>query len=289
MSIQVTTQTIQSEFDQLGYYYPLDALPKARAEDYGWRLAALSASERAPALGYRGQLNHLHVVCPYVNEMIRNPVVLDAVASILGPDILVWGVSLFLKPPHSAGYVSWHQDLTYWGLSNDREVSAWFALGAVTKENGCMRFIPASHKNGQIKHRDTVNDSNILTRGQHADIDIDEASAVYAELDAGQVSLHHGHLLHASGPNDTEQPRIGLVANYLSTSVRQSVAKTDFAMLVRGEDRFNHFQHLPEPKAEFDEAGMSWHRKMIAAHNEALYQGAENRDSAPEIESAGSI
>lgn len=277
-------QTIQSEFDQLGYYYPIQALTAEQAQDYGQRIAALSESDQASVLGYRGQLNYLHVVCPYVDEIIRNPVVLDAIESLLGPNILVWGVSLFLKPPRSPGYVSWHQDLTYWGLSNDREVSAWFALGPVTRENGCMRFIPGSHRAGQINHRNTVNKSNILTCGQHADTDIDESSAIYAELDAGQVSLHHGYLLHASGPNTTDQPRIGLAVNYLSTTVRQSVAKTDFAMLVRGEDRFNHFQHLPQPKDELDEGGMSWHRKIIATHNETLYDGADNTDSAPKVE-----
>ncbi len=279
----MSEQTIQLEYNQLGYYYPLNALPEAKANDYGHRLAVLSESNQAPVLGYRGQLNHLHVVCPYVNELVRNSVVIDAVEAILGPDILVWGVSLFLKPSHSPGYVSWHQDLTYWGLSNDQEVSAWFALGPVTRDNGCMRFIPGSHKLGQIEHRDTINESNILTRGQHADLDIDESSAVYVELEAGQVSLHHGHLLHASGPNNTGQPRIGLSVNYLSTSVRQSVAKTDFAMLVRGEDRFNHFEKLPEPKGELDEKGMEWHRKIIATQNEALYDGAENVDSAPKL------
>ncbi len=277
----VSVQTIQSEYNRLGYYYPLDALSSAQALDYAQRLTVLAESDQSAELGYRGQLNQLHAVCPFVNQIIRNPVILDAVESILGPDILVWGVSLFLKPPQSAGHVSWHQDLTYWGLSSEREVAAWIALGPVTRENGCMRFIPESHLNGQIDHSDTADESNILTRGQHADIAIDESSVVYAELDAGQVSLHHGHLLHASGPNSTDQPRVGLVINYLSTSVQQSVAKTDFAMLVRGEDRYSHFQHLPEPKGELDDEGLSWHRKMIAAHNEALYDGADNTDSAP--------
>ncbi len=276
-------RTIQSEYKQLGFYFPLNVLSEIQANDYGHRLAVLSQSDQAPVLGYRGQLNHLHVVFPYINELVRNSVVIDAVETILGPDILLWGVSLFLKPAHSPGYVSWHQDLTYWGLSNDQEVSAWFALGPVTRDNGCMRFVPGSHKLGQIEHQDTISKSNILTRGQHADIDIDESSAVYVELEAGQVSLHHGHLLHASGPNNTGQPRIGLSVNYLSTSVRQSVAKTDFAMLVRGEDRYHHFEQLPEPKGELDEEGLECHRKIIATHNEALYDGAANTDSAPKL------
>jgi len=147
-----------------------------------------------------------------------------------------------------------------------------------------MRFMPGSHKLGQIEHRDTVNDSNILTRGQHADIDIDENLALDVELEPGQASLHHGHLLHCSGANQTDQPRIGMVVNYISTSVRQAVASTDYAMLVRGVDEYNHFEHLPAPLGELDAKGLSWHRKMLAAHQEALYDGAANTESAPRLD-----
>ena len=277
-------QSIKSSYQKYGYYYPLNALEESQALDYAERLTRLSESEQASSLGYRGQLNNLHVICPFVNDIMRNNIILDAVETLLDSNLMVWAASLFLKPPRSQGHVSWHQDLTYWGLNNDQQVAAWIALGPVTRANGCMRFVPSSHKLGQIDHNDTVNETNILTRGQHADIEIDESKTDYVELKPGQVSLHHGHLLHASGPNNTDQARLGLSINYISTTVRQSVAKTDYAMLVRGEDRYNHFQHIPEPNGELDEQAMNWHRRIVGTHNETLYRGADNMDSAPKLE-----
>jgi ectoine hydroxylase-related dioxygenase (phytanoyl-CoA dioxygenase family) len=275
---------LREEYAKNGYCFPLKLFSAAEAQEYAERITELAASDIADSLGYRGQINQLHVIYPFVNRMIRNPSLLDAVESILGPNLMVWGVSVFMKPPQSEGFISWHQDLTYWGLNNDQEVAAWIALSPVTRANGCMRFIPESHKLGQIDHRDTVNDSNILTRGQHADIDIDESRAIDVELEPGEASLHHGHLLHCSAANQTDQPRIGMVVNYISTSVRQSVANTDYAMLVRGVDEYNHFEHLPEPQNELDAAGLAWHRKMISAHQEALYDGATNTETAPRLD-----
>jgi len=276
--------SVYEAYAKNGYCFPLNIFSATEADDYARRITELATSDIADSLGYRGQINQLHVIYPFVNQMIRNPALLDAVESILGPNLMVWGVSIFMKPPQSEGFISWHQDLTYWGLNNDQEVAAWIALSPVTRANGCMRFIPGSHKLGQIEHRDTVNDSNILTRGQHADIDIDENQALHVELEPGQASLHHGHLLHCSGANQTDQPRIGMVVNYISTSVCQSVASTDYAMLVRGVDEYNHFEHLPAPQGELDAAGLGWHRKMLAAHQEALYDGAANTESAPRLD-----
>jgi non-heme Fe2+,alpha-ketoglutarate-dependent halogenase len=271
-----TTDSIFQAYERDGYYFPLQVLSRRTAGDYARRLTAISEGEHVNTLGYRGQLNHLHVVCPYINDMVRDPTILDAVESLLGPDILIWGSALFVKPAQTPTFVSWHQDLTYWGLSSDREVAAWFALGPVTRENGCMRFISGSHKMGSVPHRDTHDSSNVLTRGQYADVGIDEENAVYVELEPGQVSLHHGHLLHGSVANNSDIPRVGIVVNYIATSVAQSVSKTDFAMLVRGEDNYNNFLHLPNPKAELDEQGLSWHKKIVEAQSEALYEGAEN-------------
>ena len=270
----------KQHYEENGYHFPLDVFDSNQALDYGRRIKSIAESDYAEELGNRGQLNQLHVVCPFINDIIRSPAILDTVETVLGPNILVWGTSVFLKPPRSPGFVSWHQDLTYWGLSDQQEISAWIALGPVNRDNGCMRFIPGSHKLGQKPHRDVSDASNILTRGQHADVEIDESQAVDVELAPGQASLHHGHLLHCSGPNHTDQPRVGMVINYISTSVYQSVSKLDFAMLVRGVDEYNHFEELPVPEGEFDQAGLAAHRHMMSALNDVLYDGADNTDSA---------
>ena len=97
-----------------------------------------------------------HVVIPQLAEAARNPCILDTVEAILGPDLLAWSVELFIKEPGSTKTVSWHQDITYWGMGEtDDEVTAWIALSDVSIEAGCMRFLPGSHKGGLVAHNDT--------------------------------------------------------------------------------------------------------------------------------------
>ena len=81
--------------------------------------------------------------------------------------------------------------------------------------------------------QDTFSESNFLTRGQEAAVKIDESKVVHVELAPGQASFHHGRLLHASAPNCSDERRIGLVVNYIAPHVRQTVARRDYAMLVR--------------------------------------------------------
>ena len=75
------------------------------------------------------QISKPHLVSRAMADVIRNETLLDAVESIIGPDILCWTVTVFAKPPKSGGYVGWHQDRTYWGLSPEEQVvTAWLAL-----------------------------------------------------------------------------------------------------------------------------------------------------------------
>ena len=69
---------------------------------------------------------------PFIDEITRLPTVLDPVRAILGPDVMVWDANLFIKEARSNGYVSWHQDLTYWYLDDVDEVTAWVALSPAT-------------------------------------------------------------------------------------------------------------------------------------------------------------
>ena len=156
-----------------------------------------------------------------------------------------------------------------------KRVGVWIALSKVTEAHGCMRFDPGSHHLEIIEHRDTFDEHNYLSRGQIAQHEVDEARTVKVELEAGQASLHHGKLLHASGPNRTDERRIGFVINYVATSMRQSVAEHDYAVLVRGEDRYGHFELVPAPTHDLSPEGLSWHRQILAAQSQALYEGAD--------------
>lgn len=148
------------------------------------------------------------------------------------------------------------------------------ALSPVTLANGCMRFLPGSHQGDLLPHNDTLAEANFLTRGQEAAVEINDDDVIHVPLEPGQASFHHGKLLHGSAPNRSHERRIGLAVNYIGAHVRQVVAREDFGMLVRGQDRYGHFQHLPAPAADLSDEALAWHKRILTAQNEALYDGA---------------
>jgi len=257
-----------------GFAFPYRALPEAEATGLAREVEALIDSD---ARSLHFMRNNPHLVFPSVDRLAHDDRVLDAVERILGPNLLLWSTSFFLKAPQSADFVSWHQDLTYWGLDGTDQVSAWMALSPITEANGCMRFVPGSHRRAIETHRDTFAEENQLTRGQVLAVDIDESQAVPVTLAPGELSLHHGHLFHASGPNTTDAWRIGITMIYLAPGMRQVVANKDYARLVRGEDEYGHFECLPRPRFDFDPAGIAACETYANSISEALYQGTDRR------------
>ncbi|MEO1194051.1 MAG: phytanoyl-CoA dioxygenase family protein [Pseudomonadota bacterium] len=258
-----------------GFLFPLQAMSAGEAAGYRRSLEGLETQLPGGKAGFRAQLNYPHLLAGFADALIRHSAILDAVRSILGPDLLVWGATFFIKEPHTESFVSWHQDLRYWGLSNPEGlVSAWLALGPVTRANGCMRFVPGSHHGGLLTHEDHQDATNILTRGQTVAMAVDEENTVAVELEPGQFSLHHGRLLHASAPNRSDERRIGLAINYIAPSVSQTLAETDFATLVSGEDRYGHFELMPAPEEDLSEAALACHARVLAAQSEIVFDGA---------------
>ena len=273
-AVAQTRTSIRTDFERDGYFAPLDVISADEAMANRAELERLESQIVGQRLGNKGQLSQAHTIFRFANNLVRNPTILDAVEELIGPDILVWGSTFFTKEAQSPSYVSWHQDLRYWGLSSDDLVSVWIALGPAKREHGCMRFVPGSHKFDMLEHRDTFDDANFLTRGQEAVIDISEDETVLVELEAGQASMHHGRLLHSSGPNQADQRRVGFVVNYLAPSMRQVVASEDFAMLVRGQDNHGHFISVPGPQDDLTPEALAWHRRIVGTQNTAIYDGA---------------
>ena len=196
-----------------------------------------------------------HLLLGLADALVHQGALLDAVEDIIGPDILLWDCTFIIKEPRDLKFVSWHQDLTYWGLQPDEVVSVWLALSAATPGSGCMRMIPGSHKQGMVAHEGTFSDRNILSRGQTIVVPIDESDAVDVELQPGEMSLHHGWVFHASHPNSSNDRRIGFNMNLAAPVVRQTLFEGDSAMLLRGRDDYGHFTPEPRPSEDFsDEA-----------------------------------
>ncbi|MGE0239501.1 MAG: phytanoyl-CoA dioxygenase family protein [Parvibaculaceae bacterium] len=213
-----------------------------------------------------------HLVLPSFAGLIRDHRVTDAVAALLGPDLLCWTTNLFAKTPGDGMRVSWHQDGTYWGLSSADVVTAWVALSPSTPENGCLRVIPGSHTWPQQQHRDTYAPDNLLTRGQEIAVEVDESEAVDIVLGPGEMSLHHVMIAHASEPNRGAVPRLGVAIRYISTAVEQTSGMTDSASLARGQDRHGHFEAEPAPVALADHAAREAHRQSMERTQRLLHR-----------------
>ena len=264
------SMTVTERYAKDGYLSPVPALTPAEAAAFRSKLEAFEEAEpeRAPAiLRHKG-----HVVLAWLSELVRHPRVLDPVAEILGPDLLCWTSNAFIKNPGDGGFVTWHQDATYWGLSSDEVVTAWIALSPSTPDNGCMRVVPGSHTAEQMPHKDTFDARNLLTRGQEVAVEVDEGEAVDLVLEAGQMSLHHVLIVHGSAPAARGDRRIGIAVRYVPTSIRQTSGMRDTATLVRGEDRYGHFDLEPAPKADLDAAAMAAYDEVLAASKALLYR-----------------
>src|SRR5580700_8528773 len=182
-------------YHEHGYYAPVRALSTAEAAEVRRHLEQYEHVDGTLS----GPLRHkTHLVFTWLNELIRHPGILDAVEDLIGPNILCWGTSFFIKEARNPSYVSWHQDSTYWGLEPPDIVTAWVAISESTLENGAMRVIPGTHKGEQMGHRDTFAPDNLLSRGQEIAVDVDGSKAVDLVLRPGEMSLHHVRLIHGS-------------------------------------------------------------------------------------------
>jgi ectoine hydroxylase-related dioxygenase (phytanoyl-CoA dioxygenase family) len=259
-----------------GYLFPLDVFSAGQVD---FICAELTQAQRdAERLGLEWPLllrANAQYLLPFVYQVATAPQLLDWIESILGADLLLWSAEFFIKSAHSDKFVSWHQDLTYWGLGEtDDEITAWLALSEADVESGCMRFLPGSHLQRIVAHRDTFDAANLLSRGQEVAVEVDEEQAVDVILRSGQVSLHHGRMFHASGPNRSDHDRIGLVFRFVTPGVRQQVAQRDYAMQVRGIDAGNNWIHVAPPTRNFASADLDLYRRIRDDQRLALAAGA---------------
>ena len=245
-----------ARYRERGYHYPVRAMS---AEKAAWFMRRLEAHEAAHGK-LQGALRHkAHLYLTWLDELVRMPSILDAVGDILGPDLMVYSSSFFIKEPHAPGYVSWHQDAHYWGLDSGDVVTAWIALLDSDHANGAMRVVPGTHL-VDLPHVDTFAKNNMLSRGQEVAVDLGGRGFVEMELKAGEMSLHHVGIVHGSEPNNSDRRRVGFAVRYMAPHVKQTIVATDGATLVRGSDRYHHFEHEPSPRADMDPEAVAFHK-----------------------------
>jgi len=164
-------------------------------------------------------------------------------------------VSPTLRPsiisPSPPRFVAWHQDVTYWGLEPPFALTAWYAVDDSDVENGCMRVIPGTHA-GLREHGTAVREGNLLSINQEVPVTPEEeARAVDLCLRAGEISLHHGMLIHGSNPNHSSRRRCGLTIRYVPPHVRvtgeNSQKRPWQPILLRGRDEYGYLELREAP------------------------------------------
>ncbi|QUJ78158.1 phytanoyl-CoA dioxygenase family protein [Sulfitobacter albidus] len=266
-------QSFADRYAEAGFVAPIDILDAADAR-------ALRDDYEAAETELEGDAERLGLLKSYPDRLlpsfdaiIRHPALIAAASEALGPDLMVWSGALFIKEPQSEKIVSWHQDLTYWGLDDAEETTLWLALSHASEQSGCMSFVPGSHKQRIVPHRDTFDARNLLSRGQEIAVEVRDDEAVAAPLRAGQASMHHGHLFHASGPNRTDDRRIGAAIRFIKPAMRQQNGAKSLVTLVAGRDDYGHFTLADRPRGRLHPEDFALCREDAARRHEILFEG----------------
>jgi ectoine hydroxylase-related dioxygenase (phytanoyl-CoA dioxygenase family) len=249
-------------YERDGFVSPVPVLSTAEAHAARAELEAWEAARGAPIDFPEKSKSYL--LFDWADQLVHHPRILDAVEDLIGPDILVYHSTLFLKEAYSAAFVRWHQDSTYFYLAPHLHVTAWVALSDASEAAGCMRALPGSHRWGSIAHDDKPEPMNMIRRGQGISERFDAETGCAMPLRAGEMSLHHTDLVHASGANDTDDRRIGLAISYIPAHVRPTAAVQPHALCVRGQD-LGHF--MPERRLQqaLSPADRQQHQQALAA------------------------
>jgi len=169
----------------------------------------------------------------------------------LGPDVACFTAHYICKPPYDGHPVLWHQDGAYWKLTPMEALTVWLAVDESTTENGCLRMIPGSQEIPLYKPSSRTDLENMLYSSADQELVdgwIEKRGIVDIELNPGDVSIHHPHLLHCSEANTSPKRRCGLDIGYISTST--SISSDGLYLdpiLVSGEAKegINRYRRYP--------------------------------------------
>ena len=272
---KILTENQIEQYHNEGFISPIRVLSEADALSIKSQLEEVEA--QFPEEINAESRNNLHLSFEFLDALVHNPIIVDAMEDLIGPDIALWATVMFIKEPSSKHYVSWHQDATYMGMDDVNFPTPWIALSPSNLETGCMTMISGSHNQEIRKHEDTFEEHNILTRGQVIN-EVDESKGVDLILKPGEMSIHHGAIIHGSKPNKSQQRRIGFsLQSYMPPAIEQVVGRNIWTH-VRGKQRQDRDGlNLDRPKYNMDPVTVS--QRKIANENlsDILYKGAKKK------------
>lgn len=230
-------------------------LDKARAVaesgDYGkdkiLETAAQNDPDAVPLHERFRKLNALDSLPALWDHWYAGPTVLEILHDWLGPDVLRKYASAFLKPARIGGPTPWHQDIGLWRDSNHDAANGWLAIDPATTDNGCLLCVPGSHKGPVVEHVKYDDSIHLeLPRDRCQDL-----STHAIELEPGDAVFWHSNLWHASGPNTSDQGRIGVGAVWVSPAQFEHLTH---ARRLRWASRDGQRQPHPGPEHELPDA-----------------------------------
>lgn len=281
MQSNALSQSDAQQYWEDGFVFPVRVFSSNEAEQYRNQLedieqSWINADLPRPLSQYIR--SHSETVMPFAAQMAHHPAVLDAVESLLGENIMIWGAEFFIKEAQSNNIVSMHQDLTYWGFGETSDqVTAWIALSPATVQSGCMDLVKGSHKNAILPHTETHAENNMLSRGQEVNVNVSDADITAVELQPGEMSLHHGQTIHGSKPNTSNDRRIGFAIRYITPQAVQQTDIREYAMLARGIDSTQRFIHYATPAALFSKNSVALYEKIRNQQDQVLTAGLTDK------------
>ena len=162
---------------------------------------------------------------PGLHDLLWHPAFVVPAAQLLDGAVRFWHDQIFYKPAKHGGVVIWHQDYSYWTRTQPMaHISCWIGLDDSTRDNGCVHYVPGSHRWQLLPRTSFANDMNAvldsLTPSQRA-----EFKPVPIELKAGECSFHHPLMVHGSYANNTTRPRRAVVLNAFRDGVSSASAE----------------------------------------------------------------
>lgn len=267
---KVLTQDRIDAFHRDGFVSPVRAIAPERARHYRRALEAFEAQYPEDRIKLDQKA---HMICPWMDEMIREPGILDATEDLIGPNILCWGTSLRAKAADGKTFAGWHQDTAYADVKPIVVIVA-LALSPCRAENGCIRGIPGSHRWPLLHHKEAFGTNSLLSREQYIDQPFDQSKAVDFALDPGEIALFSNAICHSSNPNFGQDRRIIFLLEMIPTHAYQYFPR-ESAALVRGRDAFGNFDTDPRPKVEMGKAEIQAWERAVAIQASVLFRGAE--------------
>ncbi|HYJ91370.1 MAG TPA: phytanoyl-CoA dioxygenase family protein [Pyrinomonadaceae bacterium] len=164
-------------------------------------------------------------VSPAFHDLLWHPAFIIPASQLLGGPVRFWHDQLFVKPAHHGGVVIWHQDYSYWTRTVPMaHLTCWIGLDDSTVENGCLHYVPKSHKWNLLPREDFANDMDkihdFLTAEQER-----EFKSVRMILKKGECSFHHPLMVHGSFANVSDRPRRAAVINVFRDGVTSNSDK----------------------------------------------------------------